>query len=66
MSGWVGAGVLATLLLVAAVPRLFTREDPQGGDIITRLAPPSAAHALGTDHLGRDLLARLVHGARSS
>ncbi len=54
------------ILLVASVPRLFTRADPQGGDIITRLAPPSPGHALGTDHLGRDLLARLVYGARSS
>ncbi len=66
VSGGVGAGLLAVILLVAFVPRLFTRADPQGGDIITRLAPPSAAHALGTDHLGRDLLARLVYGARSS
>ncbi len=54
------------ILLVASVPPLFTRADPQGGDIITRLAPPSPGHALGTDHLGRDLLARLVYGARSS
>ncbi len=54
------------ILLVAFVPRLFTRADPQDGDIITRLAPPSAVHALGTDHLGRDLLTRLVYGARSS
>jgi peptide/nickel transport system permease protein len=66
VSGWVGGGLLAVILLVAFVPRLFTRADPQDGDIITRLAPPSAAHALGTDHLGRDLLTRLVYGARSS
>ncbi len=66
VSGWVGTGLLALILLVAVIPRLFTREDPQGGDIITRLTPPSAAHTLGTDHLGRDLLARLVYGARSS
>ena len=66
VSGWAGAGLLAGILLVASVPRLFTHADPQGGDISARLAPPSAAHALGTDHLGRDLLARLVYGARSS
>ncbi len=66
VSGWVGGGLLAVILLVAFVPRLFTRADPQDGDIITRLAPPSAVHALGTDHLGRDLLTRLVYGARSS
>lgn len=31
-----------------------------------RLAPPSAAHPIGTDHIGRDLLSRLVYGARVS
>jgi len=66
VSGWVGAGLLGIILLVASAPRLFTRADPQGGDITARLAPPSPGHALGTDHLGRDLLARLVYGARSS
>src|SRR5229473_1921095 len=52
VSGWVGGGLLAVILLVAFVPRLFTRADPQDGDIITRLAPPSAAHALGPVTLG--------------
>lgn len=65
-SGWVGAGLLAMLLLAAVGPRLLTRADPYGGDIVEGLAPPSPAHALGTDHLGRDLLARLVYGARNS
>lgn len=35
-------------------------------DIPNRLSPPSAEHLLGTDEMGRDILARLVHGARVS
>ena len=35
-------------------------------DVPNRLKPPSAGHLLGTDEMGRDLLARLVHGARIS
>jgi peptide/nickel transport system permease protein len=65
-SGWLGAGVLAVILLAAVGPSLFTRADAQGSDIAARLAPPSGAHVLGTDHIGRDLLARLVYGARTS
>lgn len=65
-SGMLGAALLAVILLAAAAPRLFTRADPQTGDIMERLAPPSGTHALGTDHIGRDLLTRLVYGARIS
>ncbi|MGH2400715.1 MAG: ABC transporter permease, partial [bacterium] len=35
-------------------------------DIMARLSPPSASHPIGTDHIGRDLLSRLVYGARVS
>jgi peptide/nickel transport system permease protein len=61
-----GAALLAVVLLAAATPGLFTRANPQTGDITERLAPPSGTHTLGTDHIGRDLLARLVYGARLS
>lgn len=52
---------LAAVLLVVA-PLLVP--DPHRADFAGLLAGPSPAHPLGTDQLGRDLLARLVHGAR--
>jgi len=58
--------VLAVIVLAAAVPAIFTRADPEQVDILARLAPPSAAHLIGTDNIGRDLLSRLVYGARIS
>ncbi len=39
---------------------------PNDIDLRARLEPPSAAHWLGTDELGRDLLARMIHGAKIS
>ena len=39
---------------------------PDDVDIASRLRPPSAQHRLGTDDLGRDVLARMIHGARVS
>lgn len=56
------AGGLAVLLLVTALLPL----DAVGNDLADRFAGPSAAHPLGTDHLGRDVLARLAAGARLS
>jgi len=66
LSAKVGILVLAVICLAAMVPVLFTRVNPETVDMIARLDPPSAGHPLGTDHLGRDLLSRLVFGARIS
>ncbi|CAN7728820.1 ABC transporter permease [Rhizobium sp. LjRoot258] len=55
--------VLVIVLLWAAAPVLFTAYDPIKGLPGQQLKPPSTAHLLGTDALGRDLFARLVHGA---
>jgi ABC-type dipeptide/oligopeptide/nickel transport system permease subunit len=60
---------LAGLLLVAAVAVLgphLTPYDPTEVDVLEKLQPPSAAHWLGTDYLGRDLLSRTVDGAHRS
>src|SRR3989475_11494878 len=65
-SARVGAAVLVVIALAAGAPWIFTRASPDQGGILARLAPPSHAHPLGTDNIGRDLLARPVHGARIS
>lgn len=59
---------LAYVVVVAcvAIAAPFVTGDPNAIDLASRLGPPSAAHPLGTDDLGRDVLARLIHGARIS
>jgi peptide/nickel transport system permease protein len=57
---------LALLLLAALVPTLFTQLDPVDAEIADALRPPSAEHLFGTDQSGRDVFARVVHGARYS
>ncbi|WP_376093717.1 ABC transporter permease [Roseomonas sp. CCTCC AB2023176] len=63
--------VLAALVLLVALawavaPGLWTAFDPAVGIPRGGLRPPSEAHVLGTDGLGRDLFARIVYGARES
>lgn len=55
--------VLATVFLWAIAPSLFTGYNPLEGVGGEQLKRPSAEHLLGTDALGRDLYARIVHGA---
>jgi peptide/nickel transport system permease protein len=57
--------VLFAVLLMTLVPRLLTRYDPNKLES-DNLQPPTVAHILGTDELGRDLFARIVYGARNS
>ena len=61
-----GGVVVACLFVVAAAPGLFSRHDPNRIEILKILDPPSADHLMGTDELGRDVLSRMVHGARIS
>lgn len=58
--------VLALVVLWAVAPTWFTSWDPIEGVARDRLQPPSAAHLFGTDNLGRDLFARVVHGSATS
>ena len=39
-------------------------QSPIGQDLANRLLPPSAAHFMGTDELGRDIFSRVIHGSR--
>jgi len=58
---WIGL-----LVAVALLAELLSPYDPSAIDIGNILSPPSAAHWLGTDQLGRDVLSRMLFGARIS
>lgn len=58
--------VLAAIVVLAVGASIFASADPNDTAVLDRLKAPSAEHLLGTDELGRDLYARVVHGARYS
>jgi peptide/nickel transport system permease protein len=60
-----GAIVLAWIVIALAAP-VLTSWPPNGVDVTARLLPPGSSHYLGTDELGRDVLSRLLYGARIS
>jgi len=60
------ACMLALIVLVAAVWPAVSGADPNAIAVSERLRAPSAVHWAGTDELGRDVLLRIVHGARYS
>lgn len=68
----IGGGLLAIIVFVAIFAPWLSSHDPIAQDLGKRMVPPfwypgsDPAHWLGTDHLGRDYLARLLHGARVS
>lgn len=62
----VGAGIAAALVLAAILAPLIAGHAPDAMDFGAVLAGPSAAHPLGTDNFGRDVLSRVVHGLRVS
>ncbi len=60
-------GVLIVAMVVTAIfADVLQTHDPIATDAANTLAPPSAEHWLGSDHLGRDIYSRIVHGARVS
>ena len=60
-----GLGILVILVLAAALAPVLAPHDPLSQDLSNRLRPLGAeGHLLGTDSLGRDILSRLIHGAR--
>ena len=67
-----GLGLLTTIVLLALLGPVFYTHDPYAQDLTARAVPPiwygkgSWAHVFGTDSLGRDYLARLLHGGRVS
>jgi ABC-type dipeptide/oligopeptide/nickel transport system permease subunit len=65
-SGVVGLAILIVFAVVAVVGPATIPFDPIRQDLRSSLLPPSPLHPLGTDQLGRDVLARLAYGARYS
>jgi peptide/nickel transport system permease protein len=69
---WLGAGFVAALLVIAAAAPILAPLDPIRQSLRGRLAAPTwngtdgHAHLLGTDHLGRDVLSRVIWGSRVS
>jgi len=61
-AGTIGLGLICLLALLAP----WLAGDPIHVDLNARLLPPGASHLLGCDTLGRDVLARILHGARIS
>jgi len=62
----VGLFILLLVIISAVFAPLITQYDPNYQDLRARLEAPSAAHWLGTDHLGRDLFSRLLFAGRIS
>jgi peptide/nickel transport system permease protein len=64
--GAAGGLIVLAMLLMAVFAELLATHDPVRTDPSQTLRPPSSAHWLGTDYLGRDVYSRIVHGARIS
>lgn len=62
----VGMAVLSVFALSGLLASWLAPYDPHRSNLEGSLAAPSAGHWLGTDELGRDILSRLIHGARVS
>jgi peptide/nickel transport system permease protein len=59
--------VIITIFIIAAIfPGFIAPYDPLEQELSNALSPPSSAHLLGTDTLGRDMLSRLIFGARTA
>ena len=69
---WIPSAILGIIALVAIFANVIAPYDPEIGILGDRFRPPawqaggSEAHLLGTDHVGRDVLSRLIFGARVS
>jgi peptide/nickel transport system permease protein len=61
-----GLALVAAMLLLAVLGPMLVTVGPDAQDLSDILSPPSATYWLGTDHLGRSVLSRLVHAARLS
>ena len=71
-AGLIGVVLIAALVFTALAAPLLAPYDPAAQDLRSRLKPPAWTekgawnHVLGTDHLGRDILSRVIYGSRVS
>jgi peptide/nickel transport system permease protein len=63
---WIGGGTVIAWIVIALLAPWIAPYEPNAVDVTSRLLPPSAAHWMGTDTLGRDVFSRVLHGARLS
>jgi peptide/nickel transport system permease protein len=61
----IGCLLFGAWVVCALFGSLIAPQDPQFPDVLNKLAPPSSEHLLGSDRLGRDVLSRVIVGARS-
>jgi peptide/nickel transport system permease protein len=61
-----GLVIIVLFVVAALLAPVLARHDPVETDFANRFASPSASHPLGTDNVGRDVFARILHGARLS
>ena len=61
-----GALIFASVLALAAIAPWISRYQPEAMSLASRLKPPSKDHLFGTDEMGRDVLTRVLYGARIS
>jgi peptide/nickel transport system permease protein len=62
----VGGMIVVLFVIIALLAPFISPYPPNEGDLAKRLKPPTRQHLLGTDALGRDLLSRVIYGARIS
>ena len=62
----IGMVLVAVFVIFALFAPWIAPQSPSNIDLPLRLQPPSAAHWMGTDELGRDILSRVIYGARIS
>ncbi|MGO4676723.1 ABC transporter permease [Bosea sp. 2YAB26] len=65
-TSWVGLVIVVAVILAALLAPVIAPHDPLEQNILSRLQPPHENYYLGTDYFGRDILSRLLYGARIS
>ena len=65
-TSWVGLVIVVAVILAAVLAPVIAPHDPLEQNILSRLQPPHENYYLGTDYFGRDILSRLLYGARIS